>query len=330
VSKFNVETGAQQKGTPNAPSYTSVFARALIQEAEHDERIVALSAAMPGGTGLDKFGNAFPQRTFDVGIAEQHAVTFAAGLACEGLKPFCAIYSTFLQRGYDQLVHDVALQNLPVRFAIDRAGLVGADGATHHGIFDLAYLGCLPNMVVMAPSDEAELMHAVATSAAYDEGPIAVRYPRGEGTGVTLPERGDVLPIGKGRILRQGKGIALIGLGSMVQNCLTAAEDLAMQDLDPTVVDARFAKPVDEALLLELAASHDALITVEEGSQGGFGAIVLRTLSDAGALDKGLKVRTMTLPDHFIEHDTPARQIEQGGLSVAHIVEKALSLVKKA
>jgi 1-deoxy-D-xylulose-5-phosphate synthase len=330
VSKFNVETGAQQKGTPNAPSYTSVFARALIQEAEHDERIVALSAAMPGGTGLDKFGNAFPQRTFDVGIAEQHAVTFAAGLACEGLKPFCAIYSTFLQRGYDQLVHDVALQNLPVRFAIDRAGLVGADGATHHGIFDLAYLGCLPNMVVMAPSDEAELMHAVATSAAYDEGPIAVRYPRGEGTGVTLPERGDVLPIGKGRILRQGKAIALIGLGSMVQNCVTAAEDLAMQGLDPTVVDARFAKPVDEALLLELAASHDALITVEEGSQGGFGAIVLRTLSDAGALDKGLKVRTMTLPDHFIEHDTPARQLEQGGLSVAHIVEKALSLVKKA
>ncbi len=329
VSKFNVQTGAQQKGTPNAPSYTSVFARALIQEAEHDERIVALSAAMPGGTGLDKFGAAFPQRTFDVGIAEQHAVTFAAGMACEGYKPFCAIYSTFLQRGYDQLVHDVVLQNLPVRFAIDRAGLVGADGATHHGIFDLAYLCCLPNIVVMAPSDEAELTHAVATAAAYDAGPIAVRYPRGEGTGVTLPERGEVLPIGKGRILRQGSGVAIVGLGSMVKSCLLAAEDLVAHGIEATVVDARFAKPLDEALFASLAADHQAIITVEEGSQGGFGALVLRFLSDSGAMDSGLKVRTMTLPDHFIEHDSPARQLEQGGLGVSHIVAKALALLAK-
>jgi 1-deoxy-D-xylulose-5-phosphate synthase len=329
VSKFNVQTGAQQKGTPNAPSYTSVFARALIQEAEHDERIVALSAAMPGGTGLDKFGAAFPQRTFDVGIAEQHAVTFAAGMACEGYKPFCAIYSTFLQRGYDQLVHDVVLQNLPVRFAIDRAGLVGADGATHHGIFDLAYLCCLPNIVVMAPSDEAELTHAVATAAAYDAGPIAVRYPRGEGTGVTLPERGEVLPIGKGRILRQGSGVAIVGLGSMVKSCLLAAEDLVAHGIEATVVDARFAKPLDEVLFASLAADHQAIITVEEGSQGGFGALVLRFLSDSGAMDNGLKVRTMTLPDHFIEHDSPARQLEQGGLGVSHIVAKALALLAK-
>lgn len=324
VSKFNVVTGAQHKGTPNAPSYTSVFAKALIAEAQKDDRIVAMSAAMPGGTGLDQFGVQFPQRTFDVGIAEQHAVTFAAGLACEGYKPFCAIYSTFLQRGYDQVVHDVVLQNLPVRFAIDRAGLVGADGATHHGMFDLAYLGCLPNIVIMAPSDEAELMHAVATAAAYDAGPIAIRYPRGEGVGVTLPEAGSVLPIGKGAVLQDGARVALVGLGSMVQSCLQAAEKLSEQHgLAPTVIDARFAKPFDEALLDQIAATHEAVITVEEGSQGGFGALVMSYLSDAGHLDKGLKVRAMTLPDHFIEHDTPAHQLAEAGLTPEHIAAKA-------
>lgn len=328
VSKFNVVTGAQHKGTPNAPSYTSVFARALLAEAEKDDRIVALSAAMPGGTGLDKFGEKFPERTFDVGIAEQHAVTFAAGLACEGYKPFCAIYSTFLQRGYDQVVHDVVLQNLPVRFAIDRAGLVGADGATHHGTFDLAYLSCLPNLVIMAPSDEAELMHAVATAAAHDSGPIAIRYPRGEGVGVTLPDAGEVLPIGKGVVLRDGQRVALVGLGTMVQTCLQAAEELETRyGLSATVVDARFAKPLDTALLDRLATSHEALITIEEGSSGGFGALVMGWLSEAGHLDGGLKVRTMTLPDHFIEHDTPANQLAEGGLTAAHMVEKVVRLL---
>lgn len=328
VSKFNVETGAQQKGTPNAPSYTSVFAKALIAEAQKDDRIVALSAAMPGGTGLDKFGEAFPQRTFDVGIAEQHAVTFAAGLACEGYKPFCAIYSTFLQRGYDQVVHDVVLQNLPVRFAIDRAGLVGADGATHHGTFDLAYLSCLPNIVIMAPSDEAELVHAVATASAYDAGPIAIRYPRGEGVGVTLPDEGQVLPIGKSAVLRQGQRVALIGLGTMVQTCLAAADSL--QDdygLSATVVDARFAKPLDTAVLDSLAATHELVITIEEGSQGGFGSLVMTYLNDDGHLDAGLKVRAMTLPDHFIEHDTPARQLAEAGLTAEHMVAKVVQVL---
>lgn len=324
VSKFNVVTGAQVKSTPNAPSYTNVFAKGLIAEARADDRIVAVTAAMPGGTGLDKFGTEFTDRTFDVGIAEQHAVTFAAGLATEGYKPFCAIYSTFLQRGYDQVVHDVAIQNLPVRFAIDRAGLVGADGATHHGSFDLAYLGCLPNMVIMAPSDEAELMHMVATAAAHDSGPSAVRYPRGEGTGATLPERGTVLPIGQGRIVREGTTVALLSLGTMLAQCLQAADDLAARGLSTTVADARFAKPLDRALLRDLAARHEVLITVEEGSAGGFGAYVLHALADDGLLDGGLKVRTMTLPDTFIEHDTPAKQLEQAGLTAPHIVGKVL------
>lgn len=324
VSKFNVVTGAQVKSTPNAPSYTNVFAKGLIAEARADDRIVAVTAAMPGGTGLDKFGAEFAARTFDVGIAEQHAVTFAAGLATEGYKPFCAIYSTFLQRGYDQVVHDVAIQNLPVRFAIDRAGLVGADGATHHGSFDLAYLGCLPNMVIMAPSDEAELMHMVATAAAHDAGPSAVRYPRGEGTGVELPERGTVLPIGQGRIVREGTTVALLSLGTMLGQCLQAADDLAARGLSTTVADARFAKPLDRALLRDLAARHEVLVTVEEGSTGGFGAHVLHALAEDGLLDGGLKVRTMTLPDTFIEHDTPARQLEQAGLTAPHIVGKVL------
>ncbi|KJS44355.1 MAG: 1-deoxy-D-xylulose-5-phosphate synthase [Rhodospirillaceae bacterium BRH_c57] len=324
VSKFNVVTGAQVKSTPNAPSYTNVFAKGLIAEARADDRIVAVTAAMPGGTGLDKFGAEFAARTFDVGIAEQHAVTFAAGLATEGYKPFCAIYSTFLQRGYDQVVHDVAIQNLPVRFAIDRAGLVGADGATHHGSFDLAYLGCLPNMVIMAPSDEAELMHMVATAAAHDAGPSAVRYPRGEGTGVELPERGTVLPIGQGRIVREGTTVALLSLGTMLGQCLLAADDLAARGLSTTVADARFAKPLDRALLRDLAARHEVLVTVEEGSTGGFGAHVLHALAEDGLLDGGLKVRTMTLPDTFIEHDTPARQLEQAGLTAPHIVGKVL------
>ncbi|MGC2856965.1 1-deoxy-D-xylulose-5-phosphate synthase [Novispirillum sp. DQ9] len=324
VSKFNVVTGAQHKSTPNAPSYTSVFAKGLIAAGRDDDKVLAVTAAMPGGTGLDKFGAEFPDRTFDVGIAEQHAVTFAAGLACEGYKPFCAIYSTFLQRGYDQVVHDVALQNLPVRFAIDRAGLVGADGATHHGSFDLAYLCCLPNMVVMAPSDEAELMHMVATAAAHDSGPSAIRYPRGEGTGVPLPEVGDVLPLGRGRVVREGSTVALLSLGTMLAPCLQAADDLAARGLSATVADARFAKPLDRALLRDLATRHEVLITIEEGSSGGFGAQVLHALAEDGLLDGGLKVRTMTLPDTFIEHDTPARQLEQAGLSAPHIVRKVL------
>lgn len=327
VSKFNVVTGAQHKAKPNAPSYTSVFADGLLRAGEQDDRIVAVTAAMPGGTGLDKFGKAFPDRVFDVGIAEQHAVTFAAGMATEGYKPFCAIYSTFLQRGYDQVVHDVALQNLPVRFAIDRAGLVGADGATHHGSFDLAYLCCLPNMVVMAPADEAELSHMTATAAAYDAGPSAIRYPRGEGTGAAIPDTPEVLEIGKGRVLRQGKGVALLSLGTRLGEALSAADVLATHGLTPTVADARFAKPLDMDLLRALAAEHDALITIEEGSRGGFGAMVLHALSDEGLLDGGLKVRTMTLPDTFIEHDTPAVQLDQAGLTAPHIVAKVLDVL---
>lgn len=327
VSKFNVVTGAQHKSKPNAPSYTSVFADALIQAGRHDDRVVAVTAAMPGGTGLDKFGKAFPSRVFDVGIAEQHAVTFAAGMATEGFKPFCAIYSTFLQRGYDQVVHDVALQNLPVRFAIDRAGLVGADGATHHGSFDLAYLCCLPNMVVMAPADEAELTHMVATAAAHDSGPSAIRYPRGEGTGVTIPETPEVLPIGQGRVLREGKGVALLSLGTRLAEALTAADDLAAHGLSTTVADARFAKPLDVDLLRRLATTHEVLITIEEGARGGFGALVLHTLADEGLLDGSLRVRTMTLPDTFIEHDTPAAQLDQAGLTAPHIVAKVLDVL---
>ena len=325
VNTFDVVTGAQVKPKANAPAYTRVFAQSLIEEAKRDDKIVAITAAMPSGTGLDLFEKAFPQRSFDVGIAEQHAVTFAAGLATEGFKPFCAIYSTFLQRGYDQLVHDVALQNLPVRFAIDRAGLVGADGATHAGAFDVAYLACLPNMVVMAAADEAELVHMVATAAAHDSGPIAFRYPRGEGVGVDMPARGAPLPIGKGRILREGHQVALVSFGTRLGEALKAAEELTAQGVSTTVADARFAKPLDEEMLLRLAASHDVLITLEEGSSGGFGAAVLTYLSEAGALDTGrVKVRAMTLPDLFQEHDKPDRMYETAALDAASIVRKAL------
>ncbi len=325
VNTFDVVTGAQVKPKANAPAYTRVFAQSLIDEAKRDDKIVAITAAMPSGTGLDLFEKAFPQRSFDVGIAEQHAVTFAAGLATEGFKPFCAIYSTFLQRGYDQLVHDVALQNLPVRFAIDRAGLVGADGATHAGAFDVAYLACLPNMVVMAAADEAELVHMVATAAAHDSGPIAFRYPRGEGAGVDMPARGVPLPIGKGRILREGHQVALVSFGTRLAEALKAAEELNAQGVSVTVADARFAKPLDEEMLLRLATSHDALITLEEGSSGGFGAAVLTYLSEAGALDSGrVKVRAMTLPDLFQEHDKPDRMYETAALDAASIVRKAL------
>jgi 1-deoxy-D-xylulose-5-phosphate synthase len=279
---------------------------------------------MPGGTGLDLFGRAFPSRTFDVGIAEQHAVTFAAGLATEGLKPFCAIYSTFLQRAYDQVVHDVAIQKLPVRFALDRAGLVGADGATHAGAYDLAYLGCLPDFMLMAPSDEAELVHMVATAAAYDEGPCAFRYPRGEGVGVELPMRGRVLPIGRGRILREGSTVALLSLGTRLRAAQEAAEELALKGVSATVADARFAKPLDRALILSLAREHEVLITVEEAAAGGFGAAALQLLAGEGALDRGLKIRTLALPDRFIEHDKPERQVAQAGLDARAIIATAL------
>jgi len=320
MAKFDKATGAQAKAKANAPTYTAVFAKALIAAAQDDARIVAINAAMPSGTGLDQFEKAFPARSFDVGIAEQHAVTFAAGLATEGLKPFCAIYSTFLQRGYDQLVHDVALQNLPVRFAIDRAGLVGADGATHAGAFDLAYLCCLPHMTVMAPADEAELMHMIATAAAHDSGPIAVRFPRGEGTGAALPERGQVLPIGKGRILREGTDVALLSLGPRLAPALAAAETLAAQGISVTVADARFAKPLDTGLIRALAVRHKLLVTLEEGAAGGFGAQVLTYLANEGLLRAGLDVRTLTLPDIFQDHDDPARQYETAGLAEGDIV----------
>jgi 1-deoxy-D-xylulose-5-phosphate synthase len=325
VNAFDVITGAQSKPKANAPAYTKVFANALIAEAAHDDKIVAITAAMPSGTGLDLFEKAYPDRTFDVGIAEQHAVTFAAGLATEGYKPFCAIYSTFLQRGYDQLVHDVAIQNLPVRFAIDRAGLVGADGATHAGAFDVAYLACLPNMVVMAAADEAELVHMTATCVAHDSGPIALRYPRGDGVGVEMPERGTVLEIGKGRVLRQGTRIAILSLGTRLAEALKAAEDLAARGLSTTVADARFAKPLDRALILQLAADHELLITIEEGSIGGFGSHVLGLLTESGALDRGLKVRTMTLPDVFLDQDKPEKLYAQAGLDAKGIVAKALA-----
>lgn len=324
VGKFDIVTGTLSKPKGNAPSYTSVFARALIAEAERDERIVAITAAMPAGTGLDLFENRFPKRCFDVGIAEQHAVTFAAGLASEGLRPFAALYSTFLQRGYDQLVHDVALQNLPVRFAIDRAGLVGADGATHHGSFDLAYMGCVPGMVIMAPADELELMHAVATAAAIDDGPSAFRYPRGEGVGLELPERGEILPIGKGRIVREGTAIAILSLGTRLGEAVKAAEELAARGLSTTVADARFAKPLDQDLVRRLAREHEVLITVEEGSVGGFSSQVMHFMATAGLLDAGIKVRPLCLPDRFIEHDTPYNQYDQAGLNAQHIVTTAL------
>ncbi|KAF0220135.1 MAG: 1-deoxy-D-xylulose-5-phosphate [Rhodospirillaceae bacterium] len=325
VGKFDVVTGALAKPKANAPSYTSVFAQALLAEAEADDRVVAITAAMPAGTGLDKFAERFPNRCFDVGIAEQHAVTFAAGLACEGFKPFCALYSTFLQRGYDQLVHDVVIQKLPVRFAIDRAGLVGADGATHAGAFDLAYLGCLPDIVLMSPADELELMHAVATAKALDDRPSAFRYPRGEGVGLDLPARGEVLPIGKGRIVREGSRVALLSLGTRLGEALKAAEDLAARGLSTTVADARFMKPLDQEMILRLAREHEVLVTIEEGSVGGFGAQVLHFLAHSGALDRGLKVRPMVLPDVFLEHEAPLKQYDLAGLNAPHIVTCVLS-----
>lgn len=336
VVKFDPVTGLQAKAPANAPSYTNVFANALIKAAREDEKIVAVTAAMPSGTGLDAFGKEFPGRTFDVGIAEQHAVTFAAGLATEGFKPFCAIYSTFLQRAYDQVVHDVAIQKLPVRFALDRAGLVGADGATHAGAFDIAYLACLPDMVVMAAADEAELTHMVATAAAYDAGPIAFRYPRGEGVGIELPQHGVPLEIGKGRLVRQGTQVALLSLGTRLAECLSAAEQLGQRGLSTTVADARFAKPLDEELILRLAREHEVLVTVEEGSVGGFGSHVLQLLAREGVLDRGLKIRSLVLPDIFQDHNKPEAMYAEAGLDAAGIVrtvEKALgpaSAVRRA
>jgi len=326
VPKFDVITGTQQKSVGNAPSYTSVFAQGLMAAAESDDRIVAITAAMPSGTGLDKVKTRFPNRVFDVGIAEQHAVTFAAGLATEGMRPFCALYSTFLQRGYDQIVHDVAIQKLPVRFAIDRAGVVGNDGATHAGVYDVAYLSCLPNMVIMCPSDEAELMHMVATAAVHDDGPSAVRYPRGEGVGVDLPDVGEILPIGRGRIIREGEGTALLSLGTRLADCLTAADELAPTHGDFTTADARFAKPLDTDLIDRLATSHDRLLIVEENSPGGFSAHVMQYLANAGHLDSGLVVRCMSLPDRMIDHDSQAGQIAMAGLDARGIAEALLAM----
>ena len=321
VSKFNVVTGEQSKSIPNAPSYTHVFGSQLVKQAEMDDKIVGITAAMPGGTGMNIFGKTFPDRMFDVGIAEQHAVTFAAGLAADGFKPFCAIYSTFLQRGYDQVVHDVCIQNLPVRFAMDRAGLVGADGPTHAGSFDIAYLGCLPNMVLMAAADEADLARMVATSVAYNEGPMGFRYARGEATGIEIPENPEVLNIGKGRILREGTRIALLSYGTRLGEAMLAAEQLDTLGLSATVADARFAKPLDSDLICRLADEHEVLITIEEGSVGGFGAFVLHDLAKNGRLDRGLKIRTMTLPDIYIDQDTPANMYKQAGLDADSIVE---------
>ncbi|MSO68919.1 MAG: 1-deoxy-D-xylulose-5-phosphate synthase [Alphaproteobacteria bacterium] len=324
LNKFDVMTGVQVKGKAGPPSYTNVFAKALIAEAKADDKIVAITAAMPSGTGIDKFTEAFPSRSFDVGIAEQHAVTFAAGLATEGLKPFAAIYSTFLQRAYDQVVHDVAIQKLPVRFAIDRAGLVGADGPTHAGSFDIGYLGTLPGFVIMAAADEVELMHMVATAAAIDDGPSAVRYPRGEGVGLPLPERGTPLAIGKGRIIREGTTIAILNLGARLHECLAAADELGSRGLSTTVADMRFAKPIDEDLVRRLAREHEVLITIEEGTVGGFSSFVLHFLASNGFLDLGLKIRPMVLPDRFVAHGTPQGMYEDAGLNAHHIVEIAL------
>ncbi|HVC57764.1 MAG TPA: 1-deoxy-D-xylulose-5-phosphate synthase [Stellaceae bacterium] len=325
VAKFDVVTGAQAKSSSKAPSYTSVFAKSLIKHAEIDDRIVAITAAMPSGTGLNLFGDRFPKRTFDVGIAEQHAVTFAAGLAAEGMKPFAAIYSTFLQRAYDQIVHDVAIQKLPVRFAIDRAGLVGADGQTHAGSFDVAYLGVLPGFVIMAAGDEAELMHMVATCVAIDDGPSAVRFPRGDGLGVALPEIGVPLEIGRGRILKEGTSIALLNLGGRLAECLKAAQELGSYGLSTTVADARFAKPLDTDLVNRLVREHEVVITIEEGSIGGFASHVLHHLAMTGQLDHGLKIRPMVLPDVFLEHDAPVAQYDTAGLNARHIVATALA-----
>jgi 1-deoxy-D-xylulose-5-phosphate synthase len=329
VVKFDVATGAQAKAKSNAPSYTKVFGESLIKEAKKDDRIVAITAAMPSGTGVDLFSKVFPNRTFDVGIAEQHAVTFAAGLATEGFKPFAAIYSTFLQRGYDQVVHDVAIQSLPVRFAIDRAGLVGADGPTHAGSFDIAYLGCLPGFILMAAADEAELVHMVATSAQISDRPSALRFPRGDGVGVTMPEEGIPLEIGKGRIVREGSKVALLSYGARLSECLKAAEELAGFGLSTTVADARFAKPLDTDLVLRLAREHEVLVTIEEGAIGGFAAHVMQTLAENGMLENGLKVRSMILPDIFLDHDTPAAMYAKAGLDAKGIVAKVFEALGK-
>jgi 1-deoxy-D-xylulose-5-phosphate synthase len=327
VVKFDVGTGKQFKAASNAPSYTKVFGESLVKEAQKDDRIVAITAAMPGGTGVDIFSKAFPERTFDVGIAEQHAVTFAAGLATQGFKPFAAIYSTFLQRAYDQIVHDVAIQRLPVRFVLDRAGLVGADGPTHAGSFDLAYLGCLPGFVLMAAADEAELIHMVATAAAIDDRPSALRYPRGDGIGVEMPEQGIPLEIGRGRIVREGSTVALLSLGTRLGECMKAADTLAAHGISTTVADARFAKPLDADMIMKLARSHELLITIEEGAIGGFGAQVLNFLADKGALDQaGFKVRSMILPDVFMDHDSPPAMYAKAGLDAGGIVAKVFEV----
>lgn len=334
VSRFNIITGKQNKGPPGPPSYTSVFSKELLNCASEDETIVAITAAMPSGTGLDKFEDKFPERYFDVGIAEQHAVTFAAGLATEGMRPFCAIYSSFLQRAYDQVMHDVVLQRLPVRFAIDRAGLVGADGATHAGTYDIAFLGCLPNITLMAPSDEVELMHMTATAAAFDEGPIGFRYPRGPGLGLTLPDKAQILPIGKGRIIQEmgtqtqqeKGGIAILSFGTRLAECLKAAKMLEEYGVPPTVADARFAKPLDTALIRQLANNHKVLITIEEGSRGGFGAFVMEYLAQTELLDK-IKFRPMVIPDYFINHNTQAAQYHEAGLDAPSIVKVALNAI---
>jgi len=330
VSKFTVLTGEQKKTVAKAPTFQKVFGESLIAEAKKDERIVAITAAMPSGTGVDLFEKAFPERSFDVGIAEQHAVTFAAGLACEGMKPFCAIYSTFLQRAYDQVVHDVAIQSLPVRFAMDRAGLVGADGATHAGSFDIAYLATLPNFVVMAAADEAELTHMVATAVQINDRPSAIRYPRGEGTGVARPAEGVPLPIGKGRMIREGSSIAILSFGARLPEVLLAAEKLSAYGLSPTIADARFAKPLDTDLIAKLAREHEVLITIEEGAAGGFGSHVMQFLAWEGLLDKGLKMRPMVLPDIFQDQDTPERQYAQAGLDADGIVKVALSALGRS
>lgn len=330
TGKFDVLTGVQAKAKSNAPNYTKVFAQGLIAEAEVDPRIVAVTAAMPDGTGLNLFADRFPKRCFDVGIAEQHAVTFAAGLAAGGMRPFCAIYSTFLQRGYDQVVHDVAIQRLPVRFAIDRAGLVGADGATHAGSFDVAFLANLPGIVVMAAADEAELMHMVATAAAHDDGPIAFRYPRGEGVGCDMPTRGQVLEIGKGRVIREGSRVALLSFGTRLSEVLKAAEALSLRGLTPTVIDARFAKPLDRDLILNAARHHEALITVEEGAVGGFGSHVAQLLADEGVFDHGLKFRSMVLPDIFIDQASPEKMYQVAGMDAAQIEAKVLETLNVA
>jgi len=328
VGNFDVVTGAQNTKRSNAPSYTSIFAKALVQAAREDDKIVAITAAMPSGTGVDQFALEYPERCFDVGIAEQHAVTFAAGLATQGYKPFVAIYSTFLQRAYDQIVHDVAIQCLPVRFAIDRAGLVGSDGPTHAGSFDITYLATLPNFVVMAASDEAELLHMVATAASIGQQPSAFRYPRGEGTGIDLPEHGKVLPIGKGYIVREGDRIAILSFGARLAECLKAADDLASQGWPTTVANARFAKPLDTELIGQLASNHEVLLTIEEGSIGGFSAHVMQFLATDGFLDKGLKLRTMVFPDRFISHGTPKGMYEDAGMTATDIVRNALSALQ--